>query len=142
MRAHAAGLGADVVAIAGRMEAELVGLSDADRGEFLASYGVSESGLDRTIHMAYHTLGLISFFTTGPKEVHAWTIRRGWVAPQAAGVIHTDFERGFIRAEVIRFDDFMRLGGEHGGRAAGLMRVEGKEYVVADGDVIHFLFNV
>lgn len=140
--AHAAAQGADVVTIAARMEAELIGMSEAERSEFLASFGLDESGLDRTVRMAYHTLGLISFFTAGPKEVHAWTVRRGCRAPQAAGAIHTDFERGFIRAEVCRLDDFVRLGGESGCKAAGVMRVEGKEYVVADGDVIHFLFNV
>jgi GTP-binding protein YchF len=142
VRAHAAKAGADVGVICARMEAELVGMSEADRLEFLASYGLGESGLAQTIRMAYHTLGLCSFFTGGPKEARAWTIRQGCPAPQAAGVIHTDFERGFIRAEVISFADYIRLGGEGPCRAAGLMRVEGKEYPVQDGDVIHFLFNV
>ncbi|HNX34805.1 MAG TPA: redox-regulated ATPase YchF [Kiritimatiellia bacterium] len=134
--------GCDVVVISAKMEAELAGLSDAERDDFLASYGLKESGLDQTIRMAYHTLGLASYFTAGPKEVRAWTFHRGWAAPKCAGVIHTDFERGFIRAEVIAFDDYVRLNGEAGAKAAGVMRVEGKEYIVQDGDVMHFLFNV
>ncbi len=142
IREHAARVGADLVVISARVEADLAGLSDAERTEFLSSYGLSESGLDRTVRMAYHTLGLVSYFTAGPKEVRAWTIHRGWLAPRAAGVIHTDFERGFIRAEVIAYDDYVRLGTEAACKAAGLMRVEGKEYPVRDGDVIHFLFNV
>lgn len=142
VRAHAAKVGAEVVVISARMEAELVGMSESERLEFLASYGLRESGLAQTIRMAYHTLGLCSYFTGGPKEARAWTIRRGCLAPQAAGVIHTDFERGFIRAEVISFADYIRLGGEGPCRSAGLMRVEGKEYRVQDGDVVHFLFSV
>jgi len=142
VRAHAAAKGCDTVVISAKMEAELAGMTDAERDDFLASYGLKESGLDQTIRMAYHTLGLASFFTAGPKEVRAWTFRRGWTAPKCAGVIHTDFERGFIRAEVISFDDYIRLGGEHGAKTAGLMRVEGKEYLLQDGDVVHFLFNV
>jgi GTP-binding protein YchF len=142
VRRHAVSVGADVVVSAARMEAELIGMSDGERADFLASYGLSESGLDQTIRMAYHTLGLASFFTAGPVEVRAWTFRRGWTAPQAAGVIHSDFERGFIRAEVITFDDYVRLGGEGPCRSAGLLRTEGKEYAVRDGDVMHFLFNV
>lgn len=142
VRGHALAGNADVVVISARMEAELVGMSDAEQRDFLASYGLTESGLGQTIRMAYHTLGLASFFTAGPTEVHAWTFRRGWTAPKAAGVIHTDFERGFIRAEVTTFDDFMRLGGETPCRSAGVLRLEGKEYEVRDGDVMHFLFNV
>ncbi len=142
VRGHAAAGGADTVVISARMEAELAGMSDTERSDFLSSYGLAESGLDQTIRMAYHTLGLASFFTAGPVEVRAWTFRRGWTAPKAAGVIHTDFERGFIRAEVIAFDDYVRLGGEAPCRGAGLLRVEGKEYEVRDGDVMHFLFNV
>ena len=142
IQAHAAEKGCDVVVISARMEAELVGISDAERNDFLASYGLKESGLAQTARKAYHTLGLASYFTAGPKEVRAWTFRRGWTAPKCAGVIHTDFERGFIRAEVIAFDDYVRLNGEAGAKAAGVMRVEGKEYVVQDGDVVHFLFNV
>ena len=134
--------GCDVVVISAKMEAELAGLSDAERDDFLASYGLKESGLDQTVRMAYHTLGLASYFTAGPKEVRAWTFHRGWSAPRCAGVIHTDFERGFIRAEVIAFDDYVRLNGEAGAKAAGVMRVEGKDYLVQDGDVMHFLFNV
>ena len=142
IEAHAAEKGCDVVVISAKMEAELVGLPDAERDDFLAAYGLAESGLKQTARKAYHTLGLASYFTAGPKEVRAWTFRRGWTAPKCASVIHTDFERGFIRAEVIAFDDYVRLNGEAGAKAAGLMRVEGKEYVVKDGDVMHFLFNV
>jgi ribosome-binding ATPase YchF (GTP1/OBG family) len=142
VRAHAAKTGADVVVVSARMEAELAGMGDADRAEFLSSYGLKEGGLDQTIRMAYHTLGLCSYFTGGPKEARAWTIHRGWTAPKAAGVIHSDFERGFIRAEVCAYDDYIRLGGEAPCRTAGKLRVEGKEYLVQDGDVVHFLFNV
>ena len=142
VREYAAAKGCDVVVISAQMEAELAGLSDAERNDFLASYGLKEGGLDQTVRMAYHTLGLASYFTAGPKEVRAWTFHRGWLAPQCAGVIHTDFERGFIRAEVIAYDDYVRLNGEAGARAAGVLRVEGKQYPVQDGDVMHFLFNV
>ena len=142
VREHAARKGCDVVVISAKMEAELAGLTDAERDDFLASFGLKESGLDQTVRMAYHTLGLASFFTAGPMEARAWTFHRGWTAPKCAGVIHTDFERGFIRAEVIAFDDYVRLGGEAGAKAAGVMRVEGKEYLFQDGDVVHFLFNV
>jgi GTP-binding protein YchF len=142
VKAYAAAKGCDVVVISAKMEAELAGLSDAERDDFLASYGLKEGGLDQTARMAYHTLGLASYFTAGPKEVRAWTFHRGWSAPKCAGVIHTDFERGFIRAEVIAYDDYVRLNGEAGAKAAGVMRVEGKEYIVQDGDVMHFLFNV
>jgi len=141
VRQHAARTGADVIVISARMEADLAGLSDAERTEFLGSYGLRESGMDQAARMAYHTLGLVSFFTHNDQEARAWTIRRGWRAPRAAGVIHTDFERGFIRAEVVAFDDYVRLGGEAACRTAGVLRVEGKEYGVQDGDVIHFLFN-
>jgi ribosome-binding ATPase len=142
IRAFAAARGCDVVTISARMESELAGLADAERDDFLASYSLSESGLDQTVRMAYHTLGLASYFTAGPKEVRAWTFRRGWKAPKCASVIHTDFERGFIRAEVITYDDYIRYNGEAGAKAAGVMRLEGKEYEVRDGDVMHFLFNV
>jgi len=142
IQSYAAEKGCDVVIISAKMEAELVGLPDAERNGFLAMFGLAESGLEQTARKAYHTLGLASYFTAGPKEVRAWTFRRGWTAPKCASVIHTDFERGFIRAEVIAFDDYVRLNGEAGARAAGLMRIEGKEYVVKDGDVVHFLFNV
>jgi GTP-binding protein YchF len=142
VREYAAQKGCDVVVISAKMEAEMAGLSDAERDDFLASYGLKECGLDQTVRMAYHTLGLASYFTAGPLEVRAWTFHRGWTAPKCAGVIHTDFERGFIRAEVIAYADYVRLNGEAGAKAAGVMRVEGKEYLFQDGDVVHFLFNV
>ena len=142
VKEYAAAKGCDVVVISAKMESDLAGLSDAERDDFLASYGLKESGLDQTIRMAYHTLGLASYFTAGPKEVRAWTIPRNARAPQAAAVIHTDFERGFIRAEVIGYDDFIACKGEQGAREAGKLRSEGKEYVVKDGDVVHFRFNV
>ena len=134
--------GARAVKISARIEEELVGLTPEEAQEFLASYGVNESGLDLVIRTGYEMLGLCSYFTAGPKEVRAWTIRQGTKAPQGAGVIHTDFERGFIRAEVIAFDDYVLHGSEAKCRAAGVLRVEGKEYVLKDGDVVHFLFNV
>jgi ribosome-binding ATPase len=133
---------ADWVKISAKVEEELVGLNDEERVEFLASYGVKESGLEKVIRMGFHTLGLVSYFTAGPKEVRAWTIEKGWKAPQAAGVIHTDFEKGFIRAEVISYNDYIKYGSEVACKTAGVMRVEGKDYVVQDGDVMHFLFNV
>jgi ribosome-binding ATPase YchF (GTP1/OBG family) len=141
VKRHAAQTGAEVVVIAARMEAELAGMSDAERAEFLASYGLQESGLDQTVRQAYRALDRISFFTHNEKEARAWTIRRGWKAPRAAGVIHTDFEKGFIRAEVVHFGDYIRLGGEAACRHAGILHVEGKEYEVRDGDVIRFLFG-
>ncbi|MBR6586117.1 MAG: DUF933 domain-containing protein, partial [Kiritimatiellae bacterium] len=119
----------------------LAGLTDEEAKEFLASYGLEESSLDRTINLAYSTLGLASYFTAGPKEARAWTFRRGWKAPQCAGVIHTDFEKGFIRAEVIAYDDYVKNGGVAGSRAAGALRPEGKEYEMKDGDVVEFLFS-
>ncbi len=134
--------GADVVKISAKVEEELVGLEDKERVEFLESYGVKEGGLEKIIHTGFHTLGLSSYFTAGPKEVRAWTIHKGWKAPQAAGVIHTDFEKGFIRAEVISYEDYIKHGSEAACRAAGVLRVEGKDYIVQDGDVMHFLFNV
>jgi GTP-binding protein YchF len=133
---------ADWVKISAKVEEELVSLNDEERVEFLASYGVNESGLEKVIRMGFHTLGLVSYFTAGPKEVRAWTIEKGWKAPQAAGVIHTDFEKGFIRAEVISYNDYIKYGSEAACKAAGVMRVEGKDYIVHDGDVMHFLFNV
>ena len=126
----------------GLLEEELQGLSAGEQAEMLASYGISESGLVRIIRTGYDTLGLCSYFTAGPDEVRAWTIHKGWKAPQAAGVIHTDFERGFIRAEVISYADYMSHESEAACRSDGVLRVEGKEYVVQDGDVMHFLFNV
>jgi ribosome-binding ATPase len=142
VRAYADARGADTVKISAKMEEDLVGMSDKEAAEFLREYGVDESGLHQVIHKGYHTLGLISYLTAGPKEVHAWTIRRGWKAPQAAGVIHSDFERGFIRAQVISYSDYIAHGGETGCKEKGLMRTEGKDYIVQDGDVIEFLFNV
>ncbi|HUF73729.1 MAG TPA: redox-regulated ATPase YchF [Gammaproteobacteria bacterium] len=140
--AYAAGHGAEAVVISAAIEAELAGLDEAERNEFLSDLGLSEPGLDRVIRSAYRLLGLKTFFTAGPKEVRAWTVRRDATAPEAAGAIHTDFERGFIRAEVIAYDDYVRLGGEHGAREAGRLRLEGKTYVVAEGDICHFRFNV
>ncbi|HTP39306.1 MAG TPA: redox-regulated ATPase YchF [Steroidobacteraceae bacterium] len=133
---------AQVVAVCAAIEAEIAQLEDADRAEFLASLGLKEPGLDRVIHAAYALLGLQTYFTAGVKEVRAWTVHKGSTAPQAAGVIHTDFERGFIRAEVIAFDDYVRGRGEAGAKEAGKLRLEGKEYIVREGDVMHFRFNV
>ena len=141
LKAYADKQGCDMVIISAKMEADLAGLSEAERLEFLKSYGLETSGLDRTIRLAYHTLGLASYFTAGPKEVRAWTFHRGWKAPQCAGVIHTDFEKGFIRAEVIGFDDFVKYNGEAGARAAGVLRPEGKDYEPKDGDLMNFLFS-
>ncbi|MDS4022012.1 MAG: redox-regulated ATPase YchF [Candidatus Competibacter sp.] len=142
VREIAAREGAEMVPVCAAIEADLAELDDADRAEFLAEYGLSEPGLDRVIHAAYRLLGLETFFTAGPKEVRAWTVRAGATAPQAAGAIHTDFERGFIRAEVIAYADYIACGGEAGAREAGKWRLEGKEYVVREGDVMHFRFNV
>ncbi len=142
LRELAAERGREMVKISAKVEEEMVGLEDEERTEFLDSYGVVESGIEQVIHSSYHALGLISYFTAGPKEVRAWTIRRGTKAPQGAGVIHTDFERGFIRAEVISYEDYIAKGGEAGCRDAGVARVEGKDYVMHDGDVVHFRFNV
>ena len=135
-------VGAPVVAICAKIEAELSEMDDEDKKMFLAEIGQSEPGLDRLIRAAYKLLGLQTYFTAGVKEVRAWTIRIGDTAPQAAGVIHGDFERGFIRAQTIAFDDFIQCKGEQGAKDAGKMRAEGKEYVVKDGDVLNFLFNV
>jgi GTP-binding protein YchF len=139
---HAAKEGAPVVAVCAAIEAEIADLDDADKVEFLADLGMEESGLDRVIRAGYKLLGLQTYFTAGVKEVRAWTIHQGDTAPQAAGVIHTDFERGFIRAQTIAFEDFVQFKGEAGAKEAGKMRAEGKEYVVKDGDVLNFLFNV
>jgi len=142
VRQFARGEGAPVVAICAALEAQIVDLSDEDKHVFLADLGLEEPGLNRLSRTAYDLLGLQTFFTAGPKEVRAWTIHRGDTAPKAAGVIHTDFEKGFIRAEVITFDDYVALKGEQGAKEAGRMRLEGKEYVVRNGDVVHFRFNV
>ncbi len=133
---------AQVVAVCAAIEAEIAQLEDADRKDFLTELGLAEPGLNRVIRAGYALLGLQTYFTVGPKEARAWTIRRGCTAPQAAGVIHTDFERGFIRAEVIAYDDYIAGKGEAGAREAGKMRLEGKEYIVREGDVMHFRFNV
>jgi GTP-binding protein YchF len=142
VRAHAAAEKADVVAICAAMEAEIADLADDEKQMFLADMGLEEPGLNRLIRAAYHLLGLQTYFTAGVKEVRAWTIHVGDTAPQAAGVIHTDFERGFIRAQTIAYEDFIAFKGEQGAKEAGKMRAEGKEYVVKDGDVLNFLFNV
>ena len=142
LQAHAAHEGAPVVALCAKIEAELADLDDADKREFLADLGLAEPGLNRLIREGYRLLGLQTYFTAGVKEVRAWTIHVGDTAPQAAGVIHTDFEKGFIRAQTIAYDDFIAHKGEHGAKEAGRMRAEGKEYVVKDGDVLNFLFNV
>jgi len=142
VQAYAQAEHAPVVAISAQMEAEIANLSDADINLFLADMGLEEPGLNRLIRAAYDLLGLQTYFTAGVKEVRAWTIHKGDTAPQAAGVIHTDFERGFIRAQTIGFDDFIACNGEQGAKEAGKMRSEGKEYVVKDGDVLNFLFNV
>jgi GTP-binding protein YchF len=139
---RAAGEGAVVVPVCAAIEAEISQLDEADRADFLAELGLKEPGLDRVIRAAYQLLGLQTYFTAGPKEVRAWTVRGGSTAPQAAGVIHTDFERGFIRAEVIAFADYLAGKGEAGAKEAGKLRLEGKEYVVQEGDVMHFRFNV
>ncbi|MBV2122602.1 MAG: redox-regulated ATPase YchF [Candidatus Thiodiazotropha sp. (ex Ctena orbiculata)] len=138
----AADEGAEVVPVCAAIEAEIVELDEDERGEFLADMGLDEPGLNRVVRAGYQLLGLETYFTAGEKEVRAWTIPAEATAPQAAGVIHTDFERGFIRAEVIAYDDFVACKGEQGARESGKLRSEGKEYVVSDGDVIHFRFNV
>ena len=139
---YAAREGAEVVAICAAIEAEIAVLDEEDKAEFLADFGAKEPGLNRVIRHGYNLLGLQTFFTAGPKEVRAWTTKIGATAPQAAGEIHTDFEKGFIRAETIAYDDYIALGGEHGARDAGKLRLEGKDYVVKEGDVMHFRFNV
>ncbi len=138
----AAAQGASAVVISAAIEAEIAQMDTADRPAFLADLGLTETGLARVIRAGYDLLHLLTFFTVGPKDARAWTVERGSTAPQAAGVIHTDFEKGFIRAETIAYDDFVRLGGEAGARDGGRLRLEGKEYLVADGDIFHFRFNV
>ncbi|MGD9387057.1 MAG: redox-regulated ATPase YchF [Gammaproteobacteria bacterium] len=142
VREIAAAEGAEVVAVCAAIEAEIARLDEADKGEFLAELGLAEAGLDRVIRAGYKLLGLQTFFTAGPKEVRAWTVRVGATAPEAAGEIHTDFQRGFIRAETVGYDDYVACGGESKAREAGKLRLEGKDYVVRDGDVMHFRFNV
>ncbi len=142
VRAHAAAEGAGVVVICAKIEAEIADLDDADKLDFLKDIGMDEPGLNRVIRAGYELLGLQTYFTAGVKEVRAWTVKVGATAPQAAGVIHTDFEKGFIRAEVIAYNDFVQYKGEAGAKEAGKLRLEGKEYIVKDGDVMHFRFNV
>ena len=142
VRGVAAQEGAEVVPVCAAIEAELAELEDAEKAEFLNAMGLDEPGLDRVVRAGYHLLHLQTYFTAGVKEVRTWTVPVGATAPQAAGVIHTDFERGFIRAEVIAYDDFVACDGEHGAKEAGKLRLEGKDYIVQDGDVIHFRFNV
>ncbi|AGA34311.1 GTP-binding and nucleic acid-binding protein YchF [Thioalkalivibrio nitratireducens DSM 14787] len=142
VEAHASTERAEVVPVCAAIEAEIAQLEAGERSEFLAELGLAEPGLDRVIRATYRLLDLQTFFTCGPKEVRAWTVRRGSTAPQAAGVIHTDFEKGFIRAEVIAYEDFVAHGGELGAKDAGKWRLEGKEYVMKEGDVVHFRFNV
>jgi len=142
VRAYASGQNARVVPVCAAIEAEVAQLDREDREEFLAALGLKESGLAGVIRAGYALLDLLTFFTAGEKEVRAWTVTRGATAPKAAGRIHTDFERGFIRAEVTAFDDFIKFGGEHGAKDAGKLRLEGKDYVTQEGDVMHFRFNV
>ena len=142
VREIAATEGASVVPICNKLESEIAELEDAEKMEFLQDLGIVEPGLDRVIRAGYGLLGLQTYFTAGVKEVRAWTVKVGATAPQAAGVIHTDFEKGFIRAEVIAYDDFIQYKGEQGAKDAGKWRLEGKEYIVQDGDVVHFRFNV
>jgi len=133
---------AELVVICNKLEAEIAELDDEERAEFLGDLGMEAPGLDRVIRAGYKLLGLQTYFTAGPKEARAWTVRNGVSAPQAAGVIHTDFEKGFIKAEVIGYEDYVQYDGESGAKGAGRLRLEGKEYIVQDGDVVHFRFNV
>ena len=142
VRERAADENAEVVVVSAAMEAELAQLDPEEQAEFLADLGESEPGLNRLIRAGYALLDLLTFFTAGPKEVRAWTVRRGATAPEAAGRIHTDFQKGFIRAEVTAYDDYVAAGGEAGAKAAGKLRLEGKDYIVVEGDVMHFRFNV
>jgi GTP-binding protein YchF len=142
VRARAASEGAEVVPVCAAIEEELSQLDDADKQAFLADMGLDEPGLNRVIRAGYKLLGLQTYFTAGEKEVRAWTIKAGFTAPQAAGVIHTDFEKGFIRAETISYDDYVAYKGEAGAKQVGKLRLEGKDYLVKEGDVLHFRFNV
>jgi ribosome-binding ATPase len=142
VKEHAAKHNCEVIKLCAKIEEELVGLSDEEAAEFLADLGVEESGLAQIIQKGFDKLGLMSYFTAGVKEVRAWTIRKNTTAPKAAAVIHNDFEKGFIRAEVIAYNDYIACGGEAKAKEAGKMRLEGKEYIVADGDVMHFRFNI
>lgn len=142
LKEHAVSVNADVIILCAKIEEELVGLDEAEAIEFLADLGVQESGLEQIIHKAFDKLGLMSYFTAGKVEVRAWTIRKNTKAPQAAAVIHNDFEKGFIKAEVISYEDFVKFGGEAKCKDAGKLRLEGKDYIVQDGDIMHFRFNV
>jgi GTP-binding protein YchF len=142
LQEHAKKSGFEVITLCAKIEEELVALEEEEAKEFLVDLGIEESGLEKIIHTAFSKLNLISYFTAGVMEVRAWTITNGWAAPKAASVIHNDFEKGFIRAEVISYEDFITHGGENGAKEAGKMRLEGKEYIVQDGDVMHFRFNV
>jgi GTP-binding protein YchF len=142
VRGHALAEGAGVVVVCAAIESEIAELDGDDKQAFLEDLGLSEPGLNRVVRAGYQLLGLQTYFTAGKKEVRAWTVRRGSTAPQAAGVIHTDFEKGFIRAEVTGYDDYIRCVGEQGAKEAGKLRLEGKEYIVQEGDVMHFRFNV
>lgn len=142
LKEHAKNSNFEVIKICAKIEEEIVALEEDEAKEFLNELGIKESGLDQIIQKSFEKLGLISYFTAGVKEVRAWTIKKGWKAPKAASVIHNDFEKGFIRAEVISYEDFINFGGESGAKEAGKMRLEGKEYIVQDGDVMHFRFNV
>ncbi|NPA55637.1 MAG: redox-regulated ATPase YchF [Epsilonproteobacteria bacterium] len=132
----------EVVKLCAKLEEEMIDMSDEEKKEFLADMGADESGLEQIIKKSFHKLNLINYFTAGKVEVRSWTIQKGWNAPKAAGVIHGDFEKGFIKAEVISYDDFIKYGGEQGAKEAGKLRLEGKDYIVQDGDVMHFRFNV
>jgi len=142
LRAHAEKNNCEIIILCAKVEEELIGLDEEEASDFLAELGIEESGLDQIIHKGFDKLGLMSYFTAGVVEVRAWTIRKNTTAPKAAAVIHNDFEKGFIRAEVIAYEDFVGLGGEAKAKDAGKMRLEGKEYIVADGDIMHFRFNV
>ncbi len=142
LKAHAEANNCELIKLCAKVEEELIGLDDEEAQEFLTEMGVKESGLEQIIHKGFEKLGLMSYFTAGVKEVRAWTIRQNSTAPRAAAAIHNDFEKGFIRAEVIAYEDFIECGGEAGAKDAGKMRLEGKEYIVQDGDVMHFRFNV
>ena len=142
LRDYAKAANAEMVAVCAAIEAEIAQLAEEEKGEFLAAMGLDQPGLHRVIRAGYDLLHLLTFFTAGPKEVRAWTVKRGATAPQAAGRIHTDFEKGFIRAEVVGYEDFISLGGEQGAKDAGKWRLEGKDYIINEGDVVHFRFNV
>jgi len=138
---HAAKVGAKAILISGKIEGELVQLPDEERKSFMEALGMEESGIDSLVRAGYDLVGLATYFTAGEVEVRAWQIEKGWKAPRAAGVIHTDFEKGYIRAQTIAFDDYITYKGEQGAKDAGKMRAEGKDYVVKDGDVLNFLFS-